>query len=94
MARIAMIDANLPPSVWPYAEAWAVKILSILPTTANENSETPHSKIGRLLGLHKFIVRFFSIFAFLELLLGFSSRARKLQQKATKWHYAQSRADI
>jgi hypothetical protein len=30
MARTAMIDANLPPSLWPYAEAWAVKILNIL----------------------------------------------------------------
>lgn len=48
-----MINANLPPSLCPYAEAWAVKILNILPTTPNENRETPHSKMARLLGLYK-----------------------------------------
>jgi hypothetical protein len=53
MARTAMINANLPPSLCPYAEAWAVKILNILPTTPNENRETPHSKMARLLGLYK-----------------------------------------
>ena len=53
MARTAIIDADLPPTLWPYAEAWAVKILNVLPTTANENSETPHSKMACLLGLHK-----------------------------------------
>src|SRR5947209_12911222 len=56
MARTALIDEDLPPSLWQYAEAWAVKVLNILPTTANENCETPHSKMARLLGLHKDIL--------------------------------------
>jgi hypothetical protein len=53
MSRTAMIDADLPSSLWPYAEAWAVKILNLLPTSANENDEPPHSKLSRLLGLHQ-----------------------------------------
>jgi hypothetical protein len=52
MARTAMIGADLPPFLWPYAEAWAVKILNLLPATAN-NDESSQSKMARLLGLHK-----------------------------------------
>ena len=49
MARSAMIDANLPASFWPYAEAWAVKVLNLLPTSSNIS---PHQQIAQLLHLH------------------------------------------
>jgi hypothetical protein len=95
MARTALIDADLPPSLWPYAEAWAVKILNILPTTANQNNETPHSKMARLLGLHKDLIdpflshiRVFGAIAWL-LLKGPQAPAQgdKTAQRAVKGRY-------
>jgi hypothetical protein len=52
MGRTAMIDGQLPPFLWPYAEAWAVKILNMLPTTSNELDETPQTKFARILRLN------------------------------------------
>jgi hypothetical protein len=51
MARSAIIDAKLPKSLWPYAEAWAVRVLNTLPATANQSNESPHSKFCRLSGI-------------------------------------------
>ena len=52
MARSAMIDANLPASLWPYAENWAVKVLNLLPASANNNNDSPHLRMSQLLQLH------------------------------------------
>ena len=59
MARTTMIDVDVPSFLQPYAEAQAVKILNILPTIANENSETPYLKMARLLGLYKDLLYLF-----------------------------------
>src|SRR5580700_2974952 len=95
MARTAMIDADLPPFLWPYAEAWAVKILNILPATANDNNESPYSKMAQALDLHKDLVapfishiRIFGAIAWLLLKESYApAKGDKLAPRAIKGRY-------
>jgi hypothetical protein len=51
MARTALIAANLPEEMWPFAEEAAVHLLNQLPTKSNPNFEAPHERFSKSIGL-------------------------------------------
>ena len=95
MARSAIIDSGLPSFLWLYTEAWAVKILNLLPMKANANNQTLYSKMAQILGLHNDLtnlyyryIRIFGATAWL-LLKGPNTPAKgnKIAPRAIKGRY-------
>ena len=94
MARCAIIDARLPEFLWPYAEAWAIRILNLLPAKAN-GMVSPQAKLASTLRLHKSVsvpfyhhIRIFGSIAWL-LLKGPKAPAKgqKMAPRAIKGRY-------
>jgi hypothetical protein len=53
MARTIRIEALLPKFLWPFLMQSAIHVLNLLPTKGNEGSESPATKMNRLLGVRK-----------------------------------------
>ena len=50
-ARAAMIEANMPTELWPFAVQTAALITNLLPTRANSDFQSPHYRLFTALGL-------------------------------------------
>ena len=50
-ARAAMIEANMPTELWPFAVQTATVITDLLPTRANSDFQSPHYRLFTALGL-------------------------------------------